>query len=205
MKETSAISSFKPFSLTQLSAISGSVWLIDQKMKVIQQNLEGRILSKSWRGKSFSEGEKFKFNSDSSCFSILTDKVKNCLLSGESADFEFRLETKDCEIGLWKVIIKPVNNLYRENVTAFIQIIDFSSIERRMIQIQDENQKLKELALKPSYILRSPLSSILGLLDLIDEDQLNDENQKYFSYLKPLAKELDEVIRSNAKKVSVFD
>jgi bifunctional ADP-heptose synthase (sugar kinase/adenylyltransferase) len=43
---------------------------------------------------------------------------------------------------------------------------------------------------------------MLGLLDLIDPKQLDSENQKYFSYLKPLAKELDEVIRTNAKRMS---
>ncbi|MFT6895293.1 MAG: hypothetical protein ACJAWX_002911, partial [Algoriphagus sp.] len=51
----------------------------------------------------------------------------------------------------------------------------------------------------------SPLSSMLGLLDLIDPNQLDFENQKYFSYLKPLAKKLDEVIRTNAKQISSFD
>jgi hypothetical protein len=40
---------------------------------------------------------------------------------------------------------------------------------------------------------------------LIDPNQLDSENQKYFSYLKPLAKKLDEVIRTNAKQISRFD
>lgn len=205
MKETTTISTFKPFTLTQLSALSGSVWLIDQKMKVIQQNLEGRMLSKAWRGKSFSEGDSFKFKVDSSTFSVLVEKVKNCLLKKESADFEFRHDTPNGDYGLWKVNIKQVNNLYPENVTALVQVIDISSIEKKMIRIQEENEKLRELAIRPSHILRSPLSSILGLLELMDEDQLDEDNQKYFSYLKPLAKELDEVIKSNAKKISIFD
>jgi len=205
MKETSTISSFKPFSLTQLAAISGSVWLIDKKMKVIQQNQEGRILSKFWRGKSFTEGEKFNFDTNSDSFSILIEKVQKCLSKMESSDFEFRMNCNDFEHGLWKVIIRPVNSLYNEKVTALIQILDISSMEKKISKIQLENQLLKELALKPSHILRSPLSSILGLLELIDEDELGEENQKYFSYLKPLAKELDDVIRSNAKKISIFD
>ncbi|WP_296699985.1 hypothetical protein [Algoriphagus sp.] len=205
MKEAATIPSFKPFSLTQLSALSGSVWLIDRKMKVIQLNLEGRNLSKAWRGKPFSEGDSFKFKADSSNFSILVEKVKNCLLKKESSDFEFRHDAQTGEFGLWKVNIKQVNNLYPENITALVQIIDISSIEKKMIQIQEENEKLRELAIRPSHILRSPLSSILGLLELMDEDQLDEENQKYFSYLKPLAKELDDVIKSNAKKMSIFN
>jgi signal transduction histidine kinase len=83
--------------------------------------------------------------------------------------------------------------------------IELNRLSKRLSKLESENSLLRELVMKPSHILRSPLSSMLGLLDLIDPNQLNSENQKYFSYLKPLAKELDEVIRTNSKQISSFD
>ena len=86
-----------------------------------------------------------------------------------------------------------------------IQGIDQSVLYNRINLQEKEIQTLRELAIRPSHILRSPLSSMLGLLDLIDYRKLDEENQKYISYLKPLAQELDEVIRNNAKKMSQLD
>lgn len=72
-------------------------------------------------------------------------------------------------------------------------------------KVEEKNKVLREVAYIQSHLLRSPLSSMLGLLDLIDKKQLDAENTKYFSYLKPLAQELDMVIRENARKVNEFD
>lgn len=72
-------------------------------------------------------------------------------------------------------------------------------------RVEEKNKVLREVAYIQSHMLRSPLSSMLGLLDLIDKKQLDAENTKYFSYLKPLAQELDMVIRENARKVNEFD
>jgi signal transduction histidine kinase len=108
-------------------------------------------------------------------------------------------------MGLWRVGIKPVYDLNGIFQSILIQAFDLSALNQRFNNLQKENQNLQEMALRPSHILRSPLSSMLGLLDLIDQKQLDPENQKYFSYLKPLAKELDNVIRSNAKKMSALN
>jgi signal transduction histidine kinase len=82
------------------------------------------------------------------------------------------------------------------------------NIEEKKLEfkrVEEKNKVLREVAYIQSHLLRSPLSSMLGLLDLIDKKQLDTENTKYFSYLKPLAQELDMVIRENARKINEFD
>jgi light-regulated signal transduction histidine kinase (bacteriophytochrome) len=106
---------------------------------------------------------------------------------------------------MWRVGIRPVYDTKGLVQTILIQAFDLFVLNQRLLNLQKENQNLKELAMRPSHILRSPLSSMLGLLDLIDQKQLDSENQKYFSYLKLLAKELDDGIRSNAKKMSALN
>lgn len=205
MKEPFSLQTTKPFSETQLTAIPGSVWVVDSDMNLIQQNNAGKVLSESWSGSKFQEGSKLQFTSDSSRFTQLKENVRKCLLKGSSSEIELNLKLNEEEFGFWKVNVKPVLNPNGDRVAALIQAIDISAWGNKLVEIQHENKKLKELALKPSHVLRSPLSSMLGLLDLIDPHQLDIENQKYFSYLKPLAKELDDVIRTNAKNMSVFD
>lgn len=205
MKEHFPSKFIKPFDENLLMAIPGSVWIVDSEMRILQQNKSGKNLSRSWKGKSFSEGSLFHFDVKNSVFGGLVEKVKSCQDSGQAEELELRLKFHPNDYGHWKISIKPLNNNFGERIAVLIQVIDISSFGNKIRKVEFENQKLKELALKPSHILRSPLSSMLGLLDLIDPNQLDIENQKYFSYLKPLAKELDSVIRSNAKKMSVFD
>jgi PAS domain S-box-containing protein len=72
-------------------------------------------------------------------------------------------------------------------------------------RLSHQNRLMRDIFHHQSTTLRAPLSSILGLLELIDKTQLDKENKKFFSYLKPLAQELDKVIRDNSKQVSDLD
>ena len=85
-----------------------------------------------------------------------------------------------------------------------IHAVDLTSLKAALMRSNRENERLRELALSPSHILRGPLSSMIGLLELIDAKQLDKENQNLFRYLKPLTKELDQTIRQHAKKMSAF-
>lgn len=194
----------KPFSTHQLSALQGAVWVVNREFKIIQLNQEATSLGMLWNGKELTEGSKFSFQRQSQHFEKLISNCKRAF-SGNQSDFEMSLNTLDDEMGMWQVGIKPVYDLKGIFQAILIQAFDLSTLNQRFIKLQKENQNLQELALRPSHILRSPLSSMLRLLDLIDQKQLDPENQKYFSYLKPLAKELDNVIRSNAKKMSALD
>jgi hypothetical protein len=195
----------KPFTEEQLSMLPGTIWIVDQELKLIQQNNFGSTLSKAWNGIAFEENDIFYFTQHLGKFSNLINKVKYCLSSGNSIELDIQAKSNSLELVFWKVNVKAIKDSNGNSVAALIQVFDNSVWGKKILELQSENHLLKELALKPSHILRSPLSSMLGLLDLIDPKQLNQENLKYFSYLKPLARELDEVIRSNAKKVSVFD
>lgn len=194
----------KPFTNFQLESLQGSVWIVNSDFKILQLNQEAKRLGILWKGRELNEGSKFHFQQQSESFSKLISNCKSAF-SGNSIDFEFQTKLPDQEIGMWRVGIRPVYDTNGVTQGILIQAFDLYVLNQRLINLQAENQNLKELALRPSHILRSPLSSMLGLLDLIDQKQLDSENQKYFSYLKPLARELDNVIRSNAKKMSAFD
>ena len=87
----------------------------------------------------------------------------------------------------------------------FIQVFDLTPLRGVLIKASRENEQLRELALSPSHILRGSISSMIGLLQLIDAKQLDKENRKLFGYLRQLFKELDRTIRLHVKKMSTFD
>lgn len=194
----------KPFTTVQLGYLQGAVWVVDSDFKILQLNQEAKRLGILWKGRELNEGAKFHFQQQVESLSTLITNCKNAF-SGNSTDFELQAKLPDQEIGMWRVGIRPVYDHNGGGQMILIQAFDLFVLNQRLLTLQKENQNLKEFAIKPSHILRSPLSSMLGLLDLIDQKQLDSENQKYFSYLKPLAKELDNVIRSNAKNIRGLD
>ena len=194
----------KPFTTVQLGSLQGAVWVVDSNFKILQLNQEAKRLGILWKGRELTEGSKFHFHQQSENFIKLITNCKSAF-SGNSVDFELQTILPDQEIGMWRVGIRPVYDTKGLVQTILIQAFDLFVLNQRLLNLQKENQNLKELAMRPSHILRSPLSSMLGLLDLIDQKQLDSENQKYFSYLKLLAKELDDGIRSNAKKMSALN
>ncbi|WP_297338212.1 PAS domain-containing protein [Algoriphagus sp.] len=195
--------SIAPFSASQLAAIQGAVWVVDRQFTIVQQNQAAVDFSKNIDLDELKTGTPFS----SQWAGKRQDQVNKAIVQafeGNERTVDVRIDFKK-DISFWNVRTSPILDDYGQTEGILIQVIDVTKFYSRIRQLEVETHELKELALKPSHILRSPLSSMLGLLDLIDHHKLDEENKKYFSYLKPLAQELDEVIRSNAKKMASLD
>lgn len=59
--------------------------------------------------------------------------------------------------------------------------------------LEDQNERLKEISWMQSHIIRAPLSRIMGLVTLMQEDK--EDRELMFDYLVRSANELDDVIR----------
>jgi hypothetical protein len=194
----------KPFTPAHLASFPGAVWVIDKSLRFIQQNQLASDTTQEWSGNSCASSFDFIFNSELKSLNHLKLNFSKGF-EGNPSDFELRINPSGTKSTYWYVGIRPIFD--EKGLINLIAVhgIMLPQISKRLTNLEAENKALRELVMNPSYILRSPLSSMLGLLDLIDPKQLDQENQKYFSYLKPLAKELDEVIRTNAKRLGAFD
>ena len=194
----------KPFTPVQIASFPGAVWVIDQSLTIIQQNQLALEATQNWSGNTGTSSFDFILKSE---FKSLNQFKLNFSkgFQGKSSDFELKINLSGSQSTYWHISVRPI--LDEMGLVSLVAVhgIMLPQISKKMTNLEVENKALKELVMNPSYILRSPLSSMLGLLDLIDPKQLGQENQKYFSYLKPLAKELDEVIRTNAKRLGAFD
>lgn len=179
-----------------LELMPGPVWLVDEGLNLIQLNSVAEDLI------SISSGRKPKIGEliDWSQKPVFYEKFHKKLSQGLDSQIDWSIEVDDKHL-FYQLRIKA---FHRPGV-FLVHGFELSKMRKQIQLLQEENKLLRELVLKPSHILRSPLSSMLGLLDLIDEGKLDSENKKYFKYMKPLAKELDHEIRVSAERASRFD
>ena len=82
---------------------------------------------------------------------------------------------------------------------------DVSEQKRQMIKIQEQNEKLKEIAFIHSHNVRGPVASILGLTELFMIDPVEDEhNAEILKFLKIATNNLDNIIREIVEKTRIL-
>ncbi|WP_147392260.1 nitrogen regulation protein NR(II) [Algoriphagus lacus] len=187
-----------------LDTLPGSVFVLSNSGKLLQQNASAKELARIWKGRAYSEGYTLNFPNQPNRFSKLLRAIEEGK-KGQSSDLELKLLMPNQEFAFWNASVRPIplNSEFPEGIV--IQVWDSTPLKSQIVQLNRENERLRDLALSPSHILRGPLSSMMGLLELIDAKQMDQENQKLFGYLKPLTKELDQIIRQHAKKMSAFN
>ena len=83
---------------------------------------------------------------------------------------------------------------------------DISEQRRQFMKIQQQNEKLKEIAWIQSHGVRAPVAAILGLIELFDyEAEGNDYNVEILEMLKKATHDLDVVIKKVVEKTEVLD
>jgi PAS domain S-box-containing protein len=86
---------------------------------------------------------------------------------------------------------------------------DITSKLKYLEAIETQNEKMRDIAWTQSHILRSPLSRMMGLIDLIQNDDLEvSELKEFLRHLVDSAKEFDAIIREvveKAQQISIED
>jgi light-regulated signal transduction histidine kinase (bacteriophytochrome) len=82
---------------------------------------------------------------------------------------------------------------------------DISEQRRQFMKIQQQNEKLIEIAWIQSHRVRSPVSSILGLAELFDfQASGNEHNAEILDLIKTATNQLDDIIREVVEKTEVL-
>lgn len=86
---------------------------------------------------------------------------------------------------------------------------DITSKLKYLEAIETQNEKMRDIAWTQSHILRAPLSRMMGLIDLIRNDDMEVSEMKGFlGHLVNSAKEFDAIIRDvveKAQQISIQD
>lgn len=79
--------------------------------------------------------------------------------------------------------------------------LDVTESRKQFEKIKLQNEQLREIAWLQSHVIRAPLARIMGLIYLIEEDNLGDNSMKdILNWIIESAHELDEVIKNITDK-----
>jgi PAS domain S-box-containing protein len=89
-------------------------------------------------------------------------------------------------------------------IRAIGAITDFSELKQKISEIEQQNEKLRDIAWIQSHVVRAPLARMIGLIKLLENNNVSindkDELLKILSYILSSAYQLDEIIKDIVKK-----
>ncbi len=91
-------------------------------------------------------------------------------------------------------------NTQAEEIRAINENLE-QLVKERTSQLERKNKALEEYAFINAHELRAPVASILGLINLMETIELDEEHRIYIKHLQSSAEKLDSVVRSIGKAI----
>jgi signal transduction histidine kinase len=138
------------------------------------------------------------------CFALLFTsgylvlKFRERKLKLDKAELESKVEERTREIQLKTEEIQAQNEeimAQAEEIKGINENLEML-VHQRTAELEKKNKALEEYAFINAHKLRSPVASILGLVNLMKKTPLSNEAKDINKHLQLSAEELDEVVRS---------
>ncbi len=104
---------------------------------------------------------------------------------------------------LWlEIVIQPVLDTNGNPYAAMLNVFDLTDARHNEELLELQNEELKSIAFMQSHMVRAPLTNIMGLLDVINKEELGADNRFYVEVLEKVAGDLDNVIKEIVRKAT---
>ena len=182
------------------------IWSVDLGYKLLSANQGFLDYWSDKLGQKTQVGDRiFNQSLEKSCIAKWK-KIYEKAFGGEHSHALFEdFESTNSQI--FSVNVYPIKNA--KGLITGVACYSYDATERltylRMIERQ--NESLKEIAWLQSHVLRAPLARMLGLLELIKEDETkyNVDLVDYLKYVYESAQELDQVVHEITDKTAKFN
>lgn len=86
----------------------------------------------------------------------------------------------------------------KEELTAAVEELHHKNkvLEGALAELRERNQELDQILYRASHDLRSPITSIVGILNVLDYEQVTATQMKCFEHLRDKASQMDELLKS---------
>lgn len=166
--------------------------LLSKDMRVMAYNKVLADFLKDMRGVDIKEGEdmlkyitpSFKDGFESNCKKAL---------NGEHILMEQKVDYGAKGSIWWKMSFEPAYSKTGEMLGISFNSTDITNRKNYEEKVLNQNEILKKVAHIQSHEFRGPVASILGILDVIEQEGEGD-NRKYYKMIKSAAKDLDSKI-----------
>lgn len=76
-----------------------------------------------------------------------------------------------------------------------LRVVDITERKQKELQIEKQNEQLRQISWIQSHKTRQPIATILGLVHILDRTTLTEDNRKIIAMLEQTVTQLDTVIR----------
>lgn len=90
-------------------------------------------------------------------------------------------------------------------IAVVLRIKEINERKHYEQQIENQNEKLKQIAWIQSHETRQPVATILGLINVLDKKSLTDDNKIIIEMLEKTVEQLDEVIRNTVIRANSME
>lgn len=129
---------------------------------------------------------------------IVTQAIERIMQSksGDIVEMTVRMRKMDGDyIWLYSRQMIHERNPHNQNLIIIREVEDVTKLVTLQDELEEKVEQLKMVSFKNSHLLRHPVASIIGLVDLIEEHAItSDHNRQVLGFLKDTIVKLDEVI-----------
>lgn len=94
------------------------------------------------------------------------------------------------------------NKLASPEFSGFVQ--DVTEIRQALKMIDDRNDQLNEMSWMQSHVIRAPVATVLGLLDMWYDADTEDDKAQIISWIKENMVKLDGIIKDMSDKTTLL-
>jgi signal transduction histidine kinase len=86
----------------------------------------------------------------------------------------------------------------KEELTAAVEELDSrnKTLEAALEALRERNHELDQILYRASHDLRSPITSIVGILNVLDHEALTEIQKKCFGHIRDKSSQMDELLKS---------
>ncbi|WP_027001918.1 PAS domain S-box protein [Hugenholtzia roseola] len=188
-----------------LDSTSLSYFLISKEGKLLAYNQTAESNVKRFLKKSLSEIGSFHEVVPAADIELAQTAFEGAF-SGRTIFLEYDATDPETKRKVWfKVEIRLVKDKKGEILGLGINATDVTHRKKYEMQLESQNEKLTKIAHYQSHDIRRPVASALGLLSLIEEEILSEQNQYYFKLLRTCLDEADAIIHKIVGLASELD
>jgi len=167
--------------------------LIDRRLKIVDFNSAMAVFTKKLYKKKIETGE--------DVLPYINASYKDEFIGYIKSAFTGKRTTKEILINdgkgseWWNISFKPVKDEKGNIISVANSATNINEQKRQLIEIKDQNRLLLRIAYIQSHEYRKPVASIMGLMNLIKENNYK-ASRKCFMLMEQAVNELDTKIKS---------
>jgi len=123
------------------------------------------------------------------------------VLNGKNISYEVNYPQADGSAVFFNIRMFPIKNKENEIFGLMLELVDITGIKKYTNAIEEQNEKFREIAWLQSHIVRAPLARMMGIINLIKDNDLDiEEHREFLAHLATSAAELDSIIKDITDK-----